>query len=286
MAASHSHILGEMIGNFFEDVMKSPIKELCKKYNVYLDTFGPRPARSTLKVTWDDINGSQHDLDYVIERNGTDDNIGKPIAFIELAWRRYTKHSKNKVQEITGAVIPITQKYHESAPFMGAILSGVFTEPSLAQLTNQGFHVLYIPFDKVVESFKKFDLNIYFDEDTEEERLAEIVSDWEKSKRIDDIKADFINSNKDEINKFLLSLEASIKKQIDYLFVLPLHGKEIRFAEISQAISFLNEYSELPVDATIDRYIVGIAFNDGSHIDCMFKDKKMAVDFLVRNAVY
>lgn len=286
MAASPSHILGEMIGNFFEDVMKSPIRDLCNKYNVYFDTIGPRTARSTKKITWDDINGSKHDLDYVIERNGTEDKIGDPIAFIELAWRRYTKHSKNKVQEIAGAVLPITEEYHEFAPFKGAILSGVFTEPSLKQLENQGFHVLYIPFDKVVASFKKFGVDIFFDEDTTEEDLAKIVDAWENCKKLDEIRNDFIASNKDIIDKFNNALETSIKRQINYVFVLPLHGKEVRFIGTPQAIDFLSKYNKLPNDATIDRYIVGIAFNDGSQINCMFKDKQMAVDFLTRNAMY
>ncbi len=67
MAVSPSHILGEMIGNFFEDVMKSPIRDLCNRYNVYFDSIGPRKARSSNKITWGDINGSKHDLDYVIE---------------------------------------------------------------------------------------------------------------------------------------------------------------------------------------------------------------------------
>lgn len=49
MATSPSHELGEMIGNFFEDVMKSPIREICAKYNVFFDTIGPRPARNSKK---------------------------------------------------------------------------------------------------------------------------------------------------------------------------------------------------------------------------------------------
>lgn len=286
MAASPSHILGEMIGNFFEDVMKSPIRDLCNKYNVYFDTIGPRAARNTNKITWDDINGSKHDLDYVIERNGTETKIGDPIAFIELAWRRYTKHSKNKVQEIAGAVLPITEKYHEFAPFKGAILSGVFTEPSLKQLENQGFHVLYIPFDNVVASFKKFGVDIFFDEDTPEKDLAKIVDAWENCTKLDQIRNDFIASNKAIIDKFNNALELSIKRQINYVFVLPLHGKEMRFQGIEQAIDFLANYDSLPEDATIDRYIVGITFNDGSQINCTFMDKQMAVDFLQRNAMY
>lgn len=286
MAASPSHILGEMIGNFFEDVMKSPIRDLCNKYHVYFDTIGPRKARKTKKITWNDINGSNHDLDYVIERNGTEDKIGDPIAFIELAWRRYTKHSKNKVQEIAGAVLPIAEKYKEFAPFKGAILSGEFTEPSLKQLEQQGFHVLYIPFNNVVASFKKFGVDIFFDENTPEENLAMIVDTWEKCEKLDEIRDDFIAANKAIIDKFNYALELSIKRQINYVFVLPLHGKEMRFQGVNQAIDFLSLYDKLPDDATIDRYIVGIAFNDGSQINCMFKDKQLAVDFLTRNAMY
>ncbi len=285
MAVSPSHILGEMIGNFFEDVMKSPIRDLCNRYNVYFDSIGPRKARSSNKITWGDINGRKHDLDYVIERNGTEEKIGDPIAFIELAWRRYTKHSKNKVQEIAGAVLPVTEKYYEFAPFKGAILSGEFTDPSIKQLKNQGFHVLYIPFDKVVASFNKFGVDIFFDEDTSEDNLVKIVDAWKHCKKLFEIKNDFIASNKDIIDKFTNALELSIKRQINYVFVLPLHGKEMHFQRISEAIDFLSQYDKLPDDATIDRYIVGIAFNDGSQINCMFKEKQMAVEFLKRNAV-
>ena len=69
------------------------------------------------------------------------------------------------------------------------------------------------------------------------------------------------------------------------MFVLPLHGKEMRFSDIKQAISYLTEYSSIPEDAIIDRYVVGIAFNDGSHINCVFRDKEMAIGFLYRNTV-
>lgn len=286
MAKSPSHILGELIGNFFEDVMKAPIKKLCNKYNVYFDTIGSRPARSTKKISWTDINGSKHDLDYVIERDGTPEKIGVPIAFIELAWRRYTKHSKNKAQEISGAIMPIAEKYKEYAPFKGVILSGVFTEPSLKQLENQGFNVLYIPFEKIVNAFQKYGVDIYFDESTSEQELSVIVDRFKNCAVLDKIAEELIASNKKEICSFVGALELSIKKQIDYIFVLPLHGKEMRFNSLDSAISYIQEYSNIPKDATIDRYVVGIFFNDGSQINCVFKDKLMAIYFLKRNSQY
>lgn len=272
-----------MIGNFFEDAMKSPIHEICAKYNVYFDTIGPRPARNSKKITWQDINGSKHDLDYVIERNGTRDNIGEPIGFIELAWRRYTKHSKNKVQEIAGAVLPIAEKYKELAPFKGAILSGEFTEPSLKQLENQGFHVLYIPFVNVVTSFEKYGVHLFFDEDTPKAELAQIVRKFSSCKNLDLIRQDFIEANQDIIKGFMDALEASLRRRIKSIFILPLHGKGIKFTNLQQAITYIQGYAEIPTDAPLDRIAICIDFNDGSCIKCEFKDKDMAMNFLHRN---
>ena len=171
MATSQSHTLGEFIGAFFEDLMKKPVREFAHKHGLYFDTVGERKARGGKKLTWTDVHGSKHDLDFVLERGGTEDVIGEPVAFIELAWRRYTKHSKNKAQEIAGAVNPICEKYRLSKPFKGAILSGQFTENSLTQLKSDDFHVLYIPFEKLVQAFSIHGLDIDFDEDSKEADL-------------------------------------------------------------------------------------------------------------------
>ena len=142
MATSQSHTLGEFLRTFFENLMKEPVREFAAANGLYFDCFGERKARKGKKVTWTDIHGSKHDLDFVLEKGGTDNAVGEPVAFIELAWRRYTKHSKNKVQEISGAVNPICQRYEATNPFKGAILSGQFTENSLNQLKNDDFSCL------------------------------------------------------------------------------------------------------------------------------------------------
>lgn len=285
MAASPSHELGELIGNFFEDVMKSPIRTLCNKYQVYFDSIELRPARNSKKVTWTDINGSRHDLDYVIERNGTPNKIGEPIGFIELAWRRYTKHSKNKAQEIAGAVIPIAQKYHEFAPFLGAILSGVFTDSSIKQLKAQGFHVLYIPFEKVVASFKRNGINIFYDESTQEKTFTEIVKKLKScdSERYQKIKMDFIETNGDAIKEFMDSFEHSLRRRIKSVFILPLHGSGTIFDDLLKAIDYVSDYGTMAEDMPLDRIVIRIDFNDSSCIQCEFKEKEMALDFLKRN---
>jgi hypothetical protein len=62
--------------------------------------------------------------------------LGMPAAFIETAWRRYTKHSRNKAQEIQGAIMPLVETYMKAGPFIGAVLAGVFTKGALMALNS------------------------------------------------------------------------------------------------------------------------------------------------------
>ena len=110
-------------------------------------------------MTWQDGYGNKHDLDYVLERNGSPNVIGQPVAFIETAWRRYTKHSRNKAQEIQGAILPLVAAHQNSAPFVGAILAGVFTNGALQQLQSLNFSVLYFPYAGVVKAFRRIGID-------------------------------------------------------------------------------------------------------------------------------
>ena len=86
-----------------------------------------------------------------------------------MAWRRYTKHSRNKAQEIQGAILPLAEKYRWSNPFLGTVLAGVFTEGSLEQLRSHGFNVLYFPYETLVSAFEAGAIDIRFDEGTPDE---------------------------------------------------------------------------------------------------------------------
>lgn len=87
MAESPAHRFGQVIGELLESVVLPQLEIFCKNHALYLDhQKRVRSARSGKKVSWTDQYGNTHDLDFVIERDGTDQQIGRPLAFIETAW--------------------------------------------------------------------------------------------------------------------------------------------------------------------------------------------------------
>ena len=283
MAISQSHILGEFIGSFFEDLMKKPVREFAQKHGLYFDTVGQRKARGGKKLTWTDVHGSKHNLDFVLEKGGTEEVIGDPVAFIELAWRRYTKHSKNKAQEIAGAVNPICEKYKLSKSFKGAILSGQFTENALNQLKNDDFHVLYIPFEKLVNAFSTFGLDIDFDEDSKEADLKKkyaAVSKRSNKALLENVREEILSSCDTEIKQFIDELEASYTRKIKSICILPLHGTRTEVVDVEKAIAFINGYTNISVNQKLEYIEVIVTYNNGSIIQCQFRTKAEAVSFL------
>ena len=81
MAASPSHKFGQIIGDMLEGMLHAPLKEIADQHGLYLDYKHPRPSRNRSKVTWTDHQGNDHDLDYVLERNGSETRQGTPKGF-------------------------------------------------------------------------------------------------------------------------------------------------------------------------------------------------------------
>src|ERR1700749_794913 len=126
MGESLAHRWGQILGDVFESAFHPLLAGIASESGVYMDFNGNlRTTRRGRVVKWKDEDNNWHRLDYVFEREGTETKIRMPAAFIELAWRRYTKHSKAKAQEIEGAVLPLANTYRHNHPFLGAILGGV-----------------------------------------------------------------------------------------------------------------------------------------------------------------
>jgi hypothetical protein len=242
-----------------------------------------RKARAAKrKVAWVDGKGNTHDLDYVFEFGGSDEQIGSPRAFIEIAWRRYTKHSRNKAQEIQGAILPLAERYSECRPFLGVVLGGVFTEGSLNQLRSHGFTVLYFPYESIIAAFASVGIDAAFSEDTPDSVLRKRVGQYGKlqAAQQERIATVLRNRHRADIDAFVSSLTTTLTRRIETVYVLPLHGIAQTLGDVREAIAFIESFDESKPIASLTRYEVGIRYSNGDELRGQFKDKTTAVAFL------
>jgi len=283
MAESPAHKFGQLIGNLLEELIEPFLTDFANRSGLYLDfQKNSRMARKGKKVTWEDPYGNVHDRDYVLERHGTAAAMGTPVAFIEVAWRRYTKHSRNKVQEIQGAILPLAEKYQWSSPFLGAVLAGVFTDGSLEQLRSLGFHVLYFPYATIVTAFASEGIDVAFDESTPDKAFRKCVRQIENasSATMRRVKAHLCQANKTEINKFMASLKERLDRMVARILIIPLYGQSNEFSTIDDALQFLDRHSVHEGCGDFRKYEILISFTNGDKVEGSFGDKSKVRDFL------
>ncbi len=283
MAKSPAHKLGQLIGNLLEDLIEPFLTAFASRNGLYLDyQRNSRTARKGKKVRWEDPYGNVHDLDYVLERGGTDATFGTPVAFIEVAWRRYTKHSRNTAQEIQGAILPLAEKHRWSNPFLGAVFAGIFTGGSLEQLRSFGFHVLYIPYDSIVAAYAAGNINVAFDESTPDSAFKKSVDQIEKapSQAIQRVKDHLVKANQKEIDDFVAALKARLDRMVEKVVVIPLFGRSTEFGTIDDALRFLDGHFVNEGCSDFRKYEVIVSFTNGDRVEGSFKDKTKVREFL------
>lgn len=282
MAISPAHKFGQIIGDVLEAAIAPSLEKFSEQHGLYLDRKGRRPTRTGTKVSWVDIYGNRHDLDFVLERGGGADRVGTPAAFIETAWRRYTKHSRNKAQEIQGAIQPLVATYKNAAPFIGVILAGVFTQGAINQLQSLGFAVLYFPYETIVKAFGRVGINAKFEEATPDAESARRVRAWRvlSAEKRRSVAVALVKFNDGRIQYFLNALRKSVTRQIEQVYVLPLRGVPARIATIEEAIRYVERYDEGRPENQLVRYEVRIVYSNGDRLEGQFKDKESAIAFL------
>lgn len=282
MAHSPSHKFGQIIGDVLEAAISPLLSEYAREHNLYFDKKGKRPARKGAKVCWKDLYGNEHDLDFVLEKNGSNYKIGTPVAFIESAWRRYTKHSRNKAQEIQGAIMPLATTHHRAAPFIGIVVSGEWTNGALSQLKSLGFVVLYFPLESVTAAFRTVGIDASFGEDTPDAVIDEKVHLWDSLSKEQQrsVAKELISINAEAVKDFLSALNRAVTREIELIRILPLHGTPFQWASIEEAIDFIKEYDEDGNEHPVDRYEVEIRYNNGDNIKGQFANKEGAIEFL------
>ena len=283
MAQSPAHRFGQLIGELLESVVLPQLDDYCQREGLYLDSqVRTRPARRGKKVKWEDQYGNVHDLDFVIERDGSDHEIGNPIAFIESAWRRYTRHSRNKAQEIQGAILPPAEKYNWNSPFLGAVLAGVFTEGSLNQMRSVGFHVLYFPYESLIAAFHSEGFDVSFDEDTPDQVFEEMDSRFENApaEQIARIRSHLVNSNQAAIDEFIATLGQRISRHVTRVVIVPLYGRVNVFMTLDEALRFLDSHMIYEGSGEFRKYEVRVEFSNDDKVEASFDTKTRVKEFL------
>lgn len=283
MAASPAHKLGQIIGDALELAVRGQLEAVAGEFGLYLDYKRPREVRGNRrKVAWQDIFGNSHDLDYVLEQDGKEDERGAPRAFIEIAWRRYTKHSRNKVQEIQGAVLPLAETYQLHRPFKGAVLAGDFTAAAREQLRTHGFEVAYCRYETVVNAFLAVGVDVASDEAMPAKELrrkvkaCERLSNVERQQLVEEIRGACAH----EVTPFLESLRTSLRRRVEQVVVMPLAGNSDQFDAVDEAVRFIVRYDESAPAAGFQRYELTVRYTNGDEIRCSFREKTTAIEFL------
>ena len=281
MATSPAHKFGQIIGEAIQRGVAPLLNEFAEKEGLYLDQAGPRPCRKGKKCSWRDLYGNEHDLDFVLERGGTPEKRGAPVAFIEVAWRRYTKHSRNKAQEIQGALLPLVETHRSAGPFLGVILAGVFTEGAIKQLESLGFTVRHFSYDDVVNVFREFHVDALFDEKTRDAEFRRKIRAYGglSVQRKAVLARKLVAARSEDVQRFMAALSATVLRRVDRVEILPLYGLPRRVQTVAAAVRLLEEYHEA-ADGGLERYEIRVYYNNGDLIEGKFKDKASAIAFL------
>lgn len=283
MARSPSHKLGQIIGGQLEAAIRLPLAVVAEEFNLYLDYQHPRTARGgKSRVAWKDGQGNTHILDYVLEEGGSEIVQGRPRAFVEIAWRRYKKHSKNKAQEIQGAITPLAETYQDSHPFLGAVLAGEFTEPSLEQFQSHRFNLIYCPYTTILQAFASEGVDVSSEEDTRDEVLQEKVDSFGNLSAMqhERIAEQIRTLNSDQFQRFFESFRRSLGRRVEYVVVLPLQGNEYRCDTIQAAVEYISNFDQSTPSSKFVKYELNIRYSNGDDIRGTFHDKDRAIEFL------
>ncbi len=210
--ASSGHRLGQMIGDLLEGVFTDTVDRLAEEFGLYHDYKGKeRPARGR-KLIWYDEYGNGFDLDHVLERGGTDTVLGEPVGFIEVFFRRYAKHSRNKAKEDAGKLVPLLSRY-PSTRFLGIIGAGVFTRPAIDEVESKGIRMFHIPVDQVFNVYRKYGAQMNYPETLEESEKRVLLEKAQRARGLEESLPIYIERLRRDLNRQVTSVSLTRRSQ-------------------------------------------------------------------------
>lgn len=269
--SSAGHKLGQLIGDWFEAYFVLPLlNEVAGKLSLYADNrFINRPARGD-KIVWMDEFGNSVDYDFVLELDGTESQIGIPVAFIECFWRRGSRHSKDKARDDSGKLMPMRTTY-PTARFLGIVSAGDFTEPARELVRSRDIDLFYVPKEKIIKAFSKNGLVMDYPDDAAEAEKARIATEFERAftpaKQVD-----VANSLIDLIGKVAVtSYVDRVKARLSALpqevrLILRQESTPLVFRSLNEVSSFLLEPS-FQMDNPRESFLYQITYSDGTEFE-------------------
>ncbi|WP_433342150.1 hypothetical protein [Streptomyces sp. CA-253872] len=289
MADSPAHSLGQIAGYMMEQAFFEMILPVANEFDLFVDRQGLRPARGKRKkVTWVDDHDNKHDLDFVLERGGSPGTLGRPAAFIESAWRRYTKHSVNKAGEIANALVPLRRTFRFDRPFLGALVAGEWTQGGVTHMESQGINVLHLPVKTLVDAFKTEGIDFWFEETTPAAHMAAQVERWSSigpAGRENVIKALRENAGT-QFDAFATRLRDHLSRKVQSVMVLPLHGVARTAASVAEALTLLSGMRTAkpsPEDLELLRIEIQVRYSNTDRIEASFSSLADAIVWLEQN---
>lgn len=289
MADSPSHKLGQIIGYAMEEAFYDMLLPLAKEFGLFADRQGERkPARKGKLVTWIDDHGNKHNLDFVLERGGSEMTIGAPAAFIESAWRRYTKHSVNKASEIANALVPLRRTYASSRPFLGAVIAGEWTEGGITHMKSQAINVLHVPMMTIVDAFATENVDVFFQEDTDADYMSAQVTAWDALG--EEGQGRVITALREKASgrfeEYATKIRAHLSRKVQSVVILSLRGKAQTASSVPEAVALLSALeSQQPQldELALVRIEVQVRYSNTDKIDGSFQTLADAIMWLEKN---
>ena len=230
----------------------------------------------------EDGQGNNHVLDFVFERGGTELVRGIPVAFIEVAWRRSTRHSKNKAQEIQGAILPLVERYQTSAPFIGAVIAGEFTRSALTQLESLGFSILYFDYKAVAAAFASVGIDATTVDGTPEDEIEQKIIAWHSLTDAEQkaVTTALFESQEEDVLEFTAALRRAFGRLIERIVILPLFGSSVEFSRLADAVEFLEAGLRSNRADSLARVEIEVRYSNGDLVRGQFASAVMAKEFL------
>ncbi|HEY0268189.1 MAG TPA: hypothetical protein VGC12_03030, partial [Methyloradius sp.] len=110
-------------------------------------------------------------------------------------------------------------------------------------------------------------------------RLANLTS-----KDMESIRNALTNVSKNETDKFMAALQATLERFIVHVILIPLYGTEAKFTTVAEAITQLGKINSTKPTGMLHKIEIIVDYNNKDSIRASFANQSAAQDFLKKLA--